>query len=142
MGIQDLPDELVQQILFHVPPRDILTNTQLVCRRFHEQSSEGLLWRYHCIKEYRYWDDRHLIKQKCAGLIGDVDWKKLFRYRLHVDHKTSGSLDSIISAQTGRIEKFEQVGKFGYDAKDALLRHCRTPENTEDVLARRLIQFP
>ena len=137
MAIQDLPDELLQQILVHVPPRDILANVQLISRRFQSLSREPLIWRYHCVNEFRYWDERHLIRQKCAGLIGEVDWRKLFQYRLYVDHQTSRILDSILSAQIGRIKKFEQIGEFGYDAKDTLLRHCRTSAGVEDILARR-----
>lgn len=137
MAIQDLPDELLQQILVHVPPQDTLANIQLVSKRFQRLSSEPLIWRYHCVNEYRYWDDRHLFKEKCAGLIGEIDWKRLFRYRLHVDCQTTRTLDSILSAQIGRIKKFEQIGEYGYDAKDTLLRHCRTSESAEDVLARR-----
>lgn len=75
--------------------------------------------------------------QKFRGNVGDVDWKALYTYRLQVATDTTELLDSILASQTHRIEKFESIGEFGYDAKDVLLRHCRTDDAVDDVLARR-----
>ena len=71
------------------------------------------------------------------GNVGDMDWKKLYSYRQKVDFATTRILNSIIEVQIGRIKKFEEISEFGYDAKDALLRHCHTSDAAEDMLARR-----
>lgn len=87
--------------------------------------------------EFTYWDSKHRIGQKFAGNVGDVDWRKLYTYRRRIDKETTALLDSILDGQINRISKFKSISEFGYDAKDTLLRHCRTSEDAEDVLARR-----
>jgi F-box protein 21 len=69
--------------------------------------------------------------------VGDVDWKTLYIHRQSVDAQTTAMLDSILEGQVNRIQKFNFIAEFGYDAKDTLLKHCRTSESAEDVLARR-----
>jgi F-box protein 21 len=71
--------------------------------------------------------------------VGDVDWKNLYTHRSNIDSKTTAILDSILEDQVNRIGKFNAIAKFGYDAKDTLLRHCRTGETAGDVLARRYV---
>lgn len=71
------------------------------------------------------------------GNVGDVDWKTLYKHRKNVESETAAILDSTIEGQVNRIQKFKLIADFGYDAKDTLLKHCRTSETAEDVLARR-----
>lgn len=132
-----LPDEILQLVLFHLTPQDTLLNVQRVSKRFHRLGNGSLLWRYHCQTEFRYWDAKHRIRQKLRGSVGDVDWKMLYTHRKKVDTQTTEILDSILDDQVNRIKKFTAIGDFGYDAKDTLVRHCRTDEAAEDVLARR-----
>ena len=66
-----------------------------------------------------------------------LDWKRIFEERYIIDRSVDRKVDSIISSQVGRMEKFQQVLSYGYAAKDALLRHMNTNDATEDVLARR-----
>ena len=54
-----------------------------------------------------------------------------------MDRRTERLLEEVLGGQEGRIERFEGIGRAGYDAKDVLLRHCREVEGREDVLARR-----
>lgn len=58
-------------------------------------------------------------------------------HREEVECRTTRILDSILESQVGRIEKFQEISEFGYDAKDTLLEHCQTDDNAEDVLARK-----
>lgn len=58
-------------------------------------------------------------------------------HRKRVESETATVLDSIIEGQVNRIQKFKVIADFGYDAKDTLLKHCRTCETAEDALARR-----
>jgi F-box protein 21 len=135
----DLPDEVLEYIIYHLSAEHTLLSVQQVSKRFSRLSREPLLWRYHCRTDFRYWDEKHRIRQKFKGDVGDVDWRKLYIYRKHIDFRTSKLLDSILSEQIKRIEKTEQIGNFGYDAKDTLLRHCQADVNADDVLARRYI---
>lgn len=66
-----------------------------------------------------------------------MDWKKLYVHRMRTDGDITHILDGILRGQVGRIRKFGWISRFGYDAKDTLLRHCRTGDEVEDVLARR-----
>jgi F-box protein 21 len=132
-----LPDEVLQHILSFCSPQDILVNIQRTSKRLSRLGSEPLLWRHHCRVEFKYWDSKHRIVQKLAGRVGDVDWKKLYTHRQKIDKDTSGLLDSILAEQVDRISKFKSISEFGYDAKDTLLRHCRTEDAADDVLARR-----
>jgi F-box protein 21 len=137
-SFDDLPDEILQQILFYVSPEDALT-IQNTSKRLTRLANEPLLWRHHCRTSFKYWDSKHRIRQKFAGNVGDVDWKKIYFYRRDVDSQTTEALDGILAGQIERIEKFERISQFGYDTKDTLLRHCATGEEVEDVLARRYV---
>ncbi|PVH71848.1 YccV-like-domain-containing protein [Cadophora sp. DSE1049] len=135
--LTSLPDEVLQHILAYCPPHDVLLHVQRLSKRFNRLGSEPLLWRYHCRTEFKYWDSKHQIQKKFLQGVGDVDWKLLYTHRKKVDIETSGLLDNILERQTNRISKFKAISEFGYDAKDTLLRHCRTDDSAEDVLARR-----
>jgi F-box protein 21 len=137
MGIELLPDEILQEILVHIAPHDVLDHVQFVSRRFLRLCNEPLLWRHHCMADFTYWDSKYDFHQKFAEAMTQCDWKRLYRRRHWIDMKTSKVLDSILAEQTGRIKKFEQIGKYGYDAKDTLLRHCKATDDADDVLARR-----
>jgi hypothetical protein len=136
-SLNNLPDEVLQHILYYLPPYDVLASVQRVSKRFQGLASEPLLWRYHCRVLFRYWDSKHRIRRKFMGKAADVDWKILYTHRMKVDFDTTSTLDSILSGQVNRIQKFRIIAEFGYDAKDTLLRHCHTNDEAEDVLARR-----
>ncbi|KAE8449928.1 hypothetical protein EG329_007067 [Mollisiaceae sp. DMI_Dod_QoI] len=135
--LTDLPDEVLQQIICYCSANDVLLNVQRLSKRFGRLAGAPLLWRYHCKVGFTYWDSKHRIRQKFLGNIADVDWKALYMYRSRVDTQTTELLDSILEGQIDRISKFRSISEFGYDAKDTLVRHCRTHEDAEDVLARR-----
>lgn len=133
-----LPDEIVQQILRYLTPRDVALGISPASKHFNDLANEPLLWRYYCRTTFTYWDAKHHIHQSFNGPVNDVDWKALYASRCDVDRQTTQTLDRILAGQIGRIEKFEKIAKFGYDAKDTLLRHCKTSDTADDVLARRL----
>ena len=133
--LTDLPNEIVFQILTYLPPTSIPT-LQQVSQRFNELS-QPLLWRYYCRSQFRYWNEHHNIHEKFVDDVTKVDWKKVFSERHSIDQATSTQLNSILSSQTCRIEKAEKIVRYGYDAKDSLVRHLRVDNDAEDVLARR-----
>jgi F-box protein 21 len=133
----NLSEELQQHVLWYVSPADLLSSVQRVSKHLRRLASEPLLWRHLCREHFKYWDSKHRIRQKLSGNVGDVDWKALYVHRKRIESETANILDSIIGGQVNRIHKFKMIADFGYDAKDELLKHCRTSETTEDVLARR-----
>jgi F-box protein 21 len=137
--INDLPDEVLDQILYYLSPEQTILSIRRASKRFARLCEEPLLWRYHCRTEFTYWDAKHRIKQKFGGDVSDVEWKKLYIYRKNIDIRTSELLDSILSEQIGRIDKTKGISEFGYDAKDILLRNCQAETDTDDVLARRCV---
>lgn len=77
------------------------------------------------------------MREKYNGPVAKVDWKKVFAERHGVDRTTNAEVDSILASQMSRIEKTERIISYGYDAKDALIRHLNVEDDAEDVLARR-----
>ncbi|KAI9822357.1 MAG: hypothetical protein M1827_000076 [Pycnora praestabilis] len=134
-SLSGLPNEVIQNILYHLPPHSSST-LQRVSNRFLDITNEPLLWRYYCRTEFKYWNAHHNIREKLAGNVSVVDWKELYIHRANVEHATTSTLNSILAGQTGRIDKFQKIVDLGYDAKDALLRHYHVGDDTEDVLAR------
>lgn len=133
----DLPNEIIFQILLHVPPC-FASALQRVSRRFNELA-HPLFWRHHCRTQFRYWNQGDDIQVKLFSHEATTDWKMVFKRRHMVDKTTSHELDSILAGQRGRIKKSEIIAKSGYYAKDTLLRNLSVGEDAEDVLARRYI---
>lgn len=136
LSLTTLPDELIQQILRHVPPVSIPA-LQQVSIQFNDLTKEPLLWRHYCVKNFRYWSHEHEIQQKLKKYVADVDWKRLYVHRYCVDRTTRRILDSILASQTGRIDKYQNIVDLGYDAKDTLMHQYCVGNDAEDVLARR-----
>lgn len=133
-----LPDEILHLILRFVHPNDAMS-VQCTARRFRDVANEPLLWRFYCQTYFQHWDERHEFQQKLAARTSSVDWKRLYLFRAAIDATTTKLLDGILSSQSGRIEKFEEIISFGYDVKDTLLRHAQAGPELEDHLARRCV---
>ena len=134
-ALNELPNEVLQQILFHLPPVSVAALMQ-VCRKFNDLV-HPLLWRYHCRTQFSFWNPERNMEQKFADDVSKVEWKTIYAERHHIDRVISRTIDSILSSQTGRIEKYQRILDYGYDAKDTLLRHLDVADEAEDVLARR-----
>ena len=131
-----LPDEVITSILQYTPPESTINFAQ-TARRFKAVADEPLLWRGYCQSSYRHWDPNHNLPQKLAQDAVLTDWKRLFVNRRRIDKQALDIVDSILASQTARVEKSQKIVDLGYDAKDVLLRLCATPQDAEDVLARR-----
>lgn len=138
-SIIDLPNEILFQILIHIPPH--LTPAVLLTCRTLNDVAEPRLWRYHCQTQFTYWSHKQGFHSQLAHETDSIDWRKTFAERYIIDKKTSYYLDGIIASQSGRIEKAENIVAFGYDAKDTLLRHMHVSDEAHDVLARRYVQL-
>ncbi|KAL9615513.1 MAG: hypothetical protein Q9167_000026 [Letrouitia subvulpina] len=135
MIITDLPNEILYQILLFVDP-PVAPVLQQACRKFNGLV-QPLLWRYHCEKQFKYWNPEHQIQEKLATDITKVDWKKLFQVRYEIDISTTHDFESILSSQVNRVKKAAKIVARGYDVKDTMLRHLNVADDAEDVLARR-----
>lgn len=133
-SLNDLPNEVIQEILLHVPPICIPAFQQ-VSSKFNRLAG-SLVWRHHCQTQFKYWSPQHRMREKFSANVEEVDWKSIFAERYRIDCATSHAVDSILSSQVGRIEKAQLIVKYGYDAKDCLLRNLRSTQRTEDILAR------
>jgi F-box protein 21 len=133
----DIPDEIIRQVLSYISPDDAVISVQFVSRRFRRLANEALLWRHHCQISFQVWDHHHQFRQKLTLPAADTDWKNLWITRTRRNSELARLMDGILATKTGRLKKFEQICRLGYDAKDFLLEQSRTDESAEDVLARR-----
>ncbi|QPG93812.1 hypothetical protein C2857_002781 [Epichloe festucae Fl1] len=137
MSLDQAPDEIIQQLLYHVSPEDNLRCFQLLGHRFHRLASQGLLWRHHCRTRFRYWSPEHGFHEKLHQAVASVKWKRLFLLREHRNRLVSKLFDEVLASKVGRLKRMEHICRLGYDAKDFLLDQCHTHESASDVLARR-----
>ncbi|KAJ9666541.1 hypothetical protein H2201_003464 [Coniosporium apollinis] len=135
-SLLNLPDELLLQILYHVPPETTIA-VRLTSPKFKSVTETTLLWRHYCHTEYQYWDPKQEIQQKFLAPAAEVRWESIFARRRELDIMTSETLDSLLSCQQRRYDKMQEIVDAGYDAKDELLRQCNCSDDAEDVLARR-----
>lgn len=136
-SLDQIPDEIIHHILTFVSPEDNLLCVQLLSRRLNTLANEPLLWRQHCQTSFAHWDPSHDLPAKLGAKVSDVDWKGLFLLRKARNARISNLFDGILATKFGRVKKFEQICRLGYDAKDFLLEQCRTIDSADDVLARR-----
>lgn len=137
MSFANIPDEIIHHLLHYISPEDNLGSFQSLSRRFYRLATEPLLWRYHCRSSFQYWHQDHDFPYKLRRRASEVDWRRLFTLRVRQNRLVAELLDGIIATRVGRLERFETIGRLGYDAKDFLLAQCRTDESATDFLARR-----
>ncbi|PGH16083.1 hypothetical protein AJ80_05298 [Polytolypa hystricis UAMH7299] len=135
-SLSGLPEEVLHAILCYLPPTSTAALEQ-TSTRFRNVTNAPLLWRFYCRSCFTYWDKKHDIAHKYSSPIWVVPWKQLYKERHAIDTTTTRILDSILTSQTGRIEKFHMIVNFGYDAKDTLVQHAKAGTHLEDYLARR-----
>lgn len=136
-SLNEIPAELVRHVFLYVSPEDNLRAIQTLSRRLHKLADDTLLWRHYCRISYKYWAPEHDLARKLASPASYVDWKRLWLRRRHDNDQVAHLLDQILSTKVGRLWKFGQICRLGYDAKDYLLDQCHAGDDVEDVLARR-----
>lgn len=137
MLLDQVPYEIIQHLLYYVSPEDNLASFQLLSHRLYRLANEPLLWKYHCRSSFRFWNPEHGFQRRLKQRASEADWKCLFIQRNTRNVQISHLLDEILATKAGRLMKFEQICRLGYDAKDFLLDQCHAEESAEDVLARR-----
>ncbi|KAJ4255016.1 hypothetical protein NW762_009820 [Fusarium torreyae] len=137
MFFSQIPDEIIQHLLYYIPPEDNLSSFQFLSRRLRLLANEPLLWKYHCRSNFGFWHPEHNFHRRLRGRASGTPWKELFIVRKSRNMQLEHLLDEILATKVGRLKRFEKVCKLGYDAKDFLLEQCNADEAAEDVLARR-----
>lgn len=154
VSLTDLPNEVIQLILTHLPPFDNLA-LQRTCRHFVDVCNEPLVWKSYCQDTYQYWDYRHrrpVISRgppdtlsppsppssspPSSSLVGYTTWKELFESRHETNRMTRQAINNIIHVELGRFDALQPVLDAGYDAKDALIELYCTARGTEFHLAQ------
>ncbi|KAK5126437.1 hypothetical protein LTR85_010673 [Meristemomyces frigidus] len=132
-----LPDELLEAIVFYLPPAATLAFSS-TCKRSNKITYEPLVWRRHCMQEWRYWEPRHELKDKLRLPPVQTKWRLLFNERRRIDKEALDLFDALLLEQKGRVDRMEKVAAMAYDVKDLMLRQRdETRDDAEDVLARR-----
>lgn len=134
--LYSLPDEILESIFTYLPPVT-LAAASATSKRLNKIANEPLLWRYHCQHTWKYWKDVDKLRAQLAGPAGETQWKEKFLDRKTRDRYIKTRLDALLDTQKGRIARMEALAGLEYDAKDVLLEEMETPQDAEDVLARR-----
>ena len=133
--INDLPNEVIYQILFNLSPLDA-TSVVISSRRLHAFLGQPL-WRHFCQVKYKYWQDSWNVESIYGASLDLVDWKYIYLYRQHAEHRTETSLEQILGAQSHRLCHYRTILSYEFDIKDVLLRQMEITDKAQDVLARR-----
>ena len=135
-AMRQLPYEVIQLILLFLPISSI-HSVLLTSKFLYRAANESTLWRACCKADFRYWDEKHDMRDRWIAPVRATDWKALYRQRAETDRDVTGLLDQMLVRQTHHISLFEDIARRGYDAKDTLLRHINVSDDALDVLARR-----
>ncbi|KAF3763623.1 hypothetical protein M406DRAFT_94515 [Cryphonectria parasitica EP155] len=136
-SLDNVPDEIVRQILQYVPPGEAYYQVPLVSKRLRRLAFEPLLWRDYCQSCFRYWHAEHCLGEKLQSRASKTDWRGLWRLRQERNDLSARLLDKAIATKVGRMGNIGKICQLGYDAKDFLLEQVQTPDTADDVLARR-----
>lgn len=135
--VKPLPDELLEAIVFYLPADATLAFGQ-TCKRNNKIAFEHFVWRRHCIQGWKYWESRHEMQEKLQLPPAQRKWRHLYNERRKIDKQALEIFNDMLEVQQLRIQRIEDIAKFGYDVKDLLLDlKDNTPGNAPDVLARR-----
>ena len=136
-SLLDLPDELLEELFTHMPP-DSAVSLGLVTKRLNRISDAPLLWRTYALDTWKFWDDESTHQERVPENPADHPWRPIYGERRRKDQKALHIFNEMLDTQQSRIERMERlVSTFGHDVKDLLLRLAGTPDEADDVLARR-----
>jgi F-box protein 21 len=133
-----LPDELLSVVTCHIPTAADTAAFGLTCRRVRKIVCTSPVWKKHCLTTWKYWEPRHQLPAKLTQPPLQTDWRQLFLQRVGIDLEAAIVFQDMISSQTKRMSRMNEIAKKRHDVQD-LLRNLRdrTPDQAEDVLARR-----
>lgn len=132
-----LPDELLEAIVFYLQPHDAVAFAT-TCKQCNKITFEPLVWRQHCIRQWKYWHDQHSWSEKLRSPPAQTRWRHLYNERQRIDRDAAKLFDELLASQQHRYSRIEDIAACGDDVREMLIRmRDQTPDDTEDVLARR-----
>lgn len=137
-ALLQLPDELLDCIISQIAtPADTVHFGQ-TCKRAHGLVSASLVWRRHCLITWKYWVPRHHLHTKLAQPPLHTDWLQLYGARVQIDRAAADLFEALLLTQQNRVQRMQDIAAKGKDVQDLLIKlKDRTPDEAEDVLARR-----
>ena len=70
ISLSDLPDEILQKILSHVGPEDLILNISKVCKRWNVLAQDKILWKTLSYDCDIFSDISRIKKVRCTALLG------------------------------------------------------------------------
>lgn len=133
----DLPNELLENIFSYLPATTVIA-LGVVNQRLNTISNTPSIWRRYVVNGWKYWKSDADQRRTVNGNPLEVRWRSLYHDRSRKDREALQIFDNLLSTQQSRIVRMEEiVALYGHDAKDLLLGLSATPDEGEDVLARR-----
>lgn len=133
-----LPDELLSVVTCHIPTAADTAAFGSTCRRVRKIVCTSPVWKKHCLTTWKSWGPRHELSAKLAKPPLQTDWRQLFLDRVGSDLEAVDVFQDMISTQQKRMYRMHEIAEKGQDVEDLLLNlKDRTPDQAEDVLARR-----
>src|SRR6202012_2409233 len=102
--LRHLPDELLEAIAFYLPPTETLAFGQ-TCRRGNKIAYEHMIWRAHCITEWKYWESKHELDSKLERPPAQTQWRRIYNERRKTDKKALAIFDEMLKTQQYRIQR-------------------------------------
>ncbi|KAI0006836.1 Hemimethylated DNA-binding protein YccV like-domain-containing protein [Xylariaceae sp. FL0662B] len=136
-SLLSLPDELLEDVASYLTASDTVAFGKS-CKRTYKASCGPLLWREHCVRTWRYWEQAREFAEKLELPAIEVEWRQLYNKRAQTDRQALHIFNKMLSTQQYRLARMQEIAAYGYDVKDMFLRlKNETPDSAEDVLARR-----
>ncbi|KAJ0106824.1 hypothetical protein J7T55_001348 [Diaporthe amygdali] len=134
----ELPDELLGAIVCYIPAAADTAAFGLTCRRLRKVVCTSPVWRQHCITTWRHWDPQYELPAKLTQPPLQTDWRQLFLQRVNDDLAAALLFQDLVSTQQKRLHRMHEIAEKGLNVQDLVLNlRNRTPDEAEDVLARR-----
>lgn len=134
----DLPDELLELIIYQLRDAGDTVTFGLVNKRVWLLVANSPVWRRHCLSTWSSWDTRHDLENKLSQPLLQTDWRSLYFERVQTDRRAEDLFESLLATQQARASRMHELAILGADIQDFLVRLWRhTPNDADDVLARR-----
>ncbi|PSR82812.1 Hemimethylated DNA-binding protein YccV like-domain-containing protein [Coniella lustricola] len=134
----ELPDELIGAILNQTDAAADTAHFGQTCTRLRDLEAGSPVWQQHCLATWHSWAPRHKLQVKLAQPVLQTDWRALYRERRVADRDALATFDALLLTQLSRGARMNKLALLDLDAEDLFAGIAdKTPEEAEDVLARR-----
>ncbi|KAH0122639.1 YccV-like-domain-containing protein, partial [Aureobasidium melanogenum] len=136
-SLLDLPDELIHNIFVHLNASSA-TKFGQSSKRLYKISNTPSLWRRWCRDGWNYWEEQEDRPVPDYNLHSQTEWKHAYANKVTQDKEVLAIFNDLLSTQQNRMARMHEIVElYSYDAKDMLVAQLSTPDDADDVLARR-----